>query len=116
MEKRELVALLSFSSWRLVIIVGLFLAMLWVCLPVVIVVFPDHTHLLFLIITTISYLASDPGPNRCFGPDAVAVVRPIRVYLLEFFCSSVQFYVLLSPYLCFNYFLYLDPYVLGDIL
>ena len=75
--------------------------MLWVCLPFVIVVFPDHTHLLFLIITTISYLSSYTGPYRWFGPDAVAVVRPIRVYLLEFFGSSVQFYVLLIFILIF---------------
>ena len=27
-------------------------------------------------------------------------VRPTRVYLLDFFCSSIQFYLLLSPYLC----------------
>ena len=36
------------------------------------------------------------------------------VYLLGFFCSSVQFYLLLSPYLCFISLLYLDLYVLGD--
>ena len=47
-------------------------------------------------------------------PDALAVVRPIEVYLLDFFCSSIQFYLLLSPYLCFISFLYLDLYVLGD--
>ena len=35
------------------------------------------------------------------GPDALAVVRPTGVYLLEFFCSGIQFYVLLSPFLCF---------------
>ena len=36
------------------------------------------------------------------GPDALAVVGPTVVYLLDFFCSSIQFYVLLSPfYLCF---------------
>ena len=45
--KRELVALLSLSSWCLVIIVLLFLAVPWVCLQFVIVVFPDPTHLLF---------------------------------------------------------------------
>ena len=39
---------------------------------------------------------------------------PTRVYLLDFFCSSIQFYVLLSPYLCFISLLYLDLYVLGD--
>ena len=47
MGKKKLVALLSLSSWCLVVVVWLFLAMPWVCLQFVIVVFPDHTHLLF---------------------------------------------------------------------
>ena len=46
--KRELVALFSLSSWCLVMVVWLFLAVPWVCLWFVIVVFPDHTHLLFI--------------------------------------------------------------------
>ena len=50
MGKRELVALLSLSPWCLVIVVWLFLAVSRVCLQFVIVVFPDHTHLLFLIL------------------------------------------------------------------
>ena len=33
---------------------------------------------------------------------------------LDFFCSGIQFYLLLSPYLCFISLLYLDLYVLGD--
>ena len=37
-------------------------------------------------------------------------VRPTGVYLL----GVIPFYLLLSPYLCFIYFLYLDLYVLGD--
>ena len=41
-------------------------------------------------------------------------VGPTGVYLLDFFCSRIQFYLLLSPYLCFISFLYLDLYVLGD--
>ena len=41
-------------------------------------------------------------------------VRPTRVYLLNFFCSGVPFYLLLSSYLCFISLLYLDLYVLGD--
>ena len=49
MGKRELVALLSSSSWCLVIDVWLFLSVPWVCLQFVIVVLPDHTHLLFQI-------------------------------------------------------------------
>ena len=48
--------------------------------------------------------------------DALAVCRahcglPDR---LDFFCSGIQFYILLNPYLCFISFLYLDLYVLGD--
>ena len=48
MGKRELVALLSLSSWRLVIVVWLFLAVPWGGLQFVIVLFHDHTHYLLL--------------------------------------------------------------------
>ena len=47
MEKRKLVASLSLSSLCLVMVVWLFPVVPWVCLRFVIVVFPDHTHLLF---------------------------------------------------------------------
>ena len=39
---------------------------------------------------------------------------PSGVYLLDFFCSGIQFNLLLSPYPCFISLLYLDLYVLGD--
>ena len=45
--KRELIALLNLSSWCLVMVERLFLAVPRGCLQFVIVVFPDHTHLLF---------------------------------------------------------------------
>ena len=48
MGKRELVALLNLSSWCLVMVEWLFLAMPWGCLRFVIMVFADHTHLLFI--------------------------------------------------------------------
>ena len=48
MGKRELTALLNLSSWCLVMVERLFLVMPRGCLQFVIVVFPDHTHLLFL--------------------------------------------------------------------
>ena len=48
MGKRELIALLNLSSWCLVMVERLFLAVPWVSLQFVIEVFPDHTHLLFL--------------------------------------------------------------------
>ena len=38
----------------------------------------------------------------------------LGVYLLDFLCSGTQFYLLLSPYLCFISFLDLNLYVLGD--
>ena len=49
MGKRELVALLCLSPWCLVTVsvLCLFNTMLWLGLQCVIVVFPDHTHLLF---------------------------------------------------------------------
>ena len=50
MGKRELIALLNLSSWCLVMVERLFLAMPRGCLQFVIVVFPDHTHLLFFTI------------------------------------------------------------------
>ena len=48
-RKRVWVALLSLSSWCLVKVVWLFLAVPWGCLQFVIVVLPDHTHLLISI-------------------------------------------------------------------
>ena len=47
--KRELIALLNLSSWCLMMVERLFLRVPRACLRFVIVVFPDHTHLLFLL-------------------------------------------------------------------
>ena len=41
-------------------------------------------------------------------------IKSAGVYLLDFFCSGIQFNLLLSPYPCFISLLYLDLYVLGD--
>ena len=49
MGKRELIALLNLSSSFLLMVERLFLAVPRGCLQFVIVVFPDHTHLLFSI-------------------------------------------------------------------
>ena len=48
MGKRELVAVLNLSSWCLVVVGWLLLPVPWSCLQFVIVVFSDHSHLLFL--------------------------------------------------------------------
>ena len=59
MGERELVALVSLSSWCLVIVVWLFFAVPWVSLQFVIVVFPDHTHLLFLKPSRVNLISKD---------------------------------------------------------
>ena len=52
MGKRELIALLNLSSWCLVMVERLSLAVPWGSLQFVIVVISDHTHLLFLLSVT----------------------------------------------------------------
>ena len=54
--KRELVALLSLSSWCFVFVVWLILAVPWACLQSVIVVFPDHTHYYFSTVSSKVFL------------------------------------------------------------
>ena len=49
---------------------------------------------------------SDRGKRSDYGQTGV--------YLLDVFCSGIQFNLLLSPYPCFISLLYLDLYVLGD--
>ena len=49
MGKKELITLLNLSSWCLVTVDRLFLTVSRGCLRFVIVVFPGHTHLLFLV-------------------------------------------------------------------
>ena len=57
--KRELVALFNLSPWCLVMVEWLFLAVPWGCLQFEIVLFPDHTHLLFLSTNVRFYLSHD---------------------------------------------------------
>ena len=42
---------------------------------------------------------------RWYGPDALAFVKPTGVYLLDFLCSGIQFYLLSSIYLRFSPFI-----------
>ena len=59
-EERELIALLNLSSWCLLMVERLFLAVPRGCLRFVIVVFPDHTHLLFWVFYKMSEVARCP--------------------------------------------------------
>ena len=55
MGKRELIVLLNLSSWCLVMVERLFLAVPRGCLQFVIVVFPDHTHYLWIKLFSFRY-------------------------------------------------------------
>ena len=72
MGKRELIALLNLSSWCLVMVERLFLAVPRGCLQFVIVVFPDHTHLLFLTFTfKLTRVETREDPNTTIsGPSS----------------------------------------------
>ena len=64
MGKRELVALLNLFSWCLAMVERLFLLVPRGFLRFVIVVFPDHTHLLFFMFNCIYAKIQRP---RIFG-------------------------------------------------
>ena len=49
-----------------------------------------------------------------FNCRPVGRLQTLPVYLLDFFCTDIQFYLLLSSYICFISFSFLDLYVLGD--
>ena len=68
MGKRELIALLNLSSWCLMMVERLFLAVPRGCLQFVIVVFSDHTHLLFLFnLLPVIFLYKDITSTRLSG-------------------------------------------------
>ena len=62
----------------------------------------------------LKYLNLQGGCTGCRRLMLWLFVGPTGVYLLDFFCSGIQFNLLLSPYPCFISLLYLDLYVLGD--
>ena len=64
--KREQVVLLNLSSWCLVMVEWLFLAVPRGCLRFVIVVFPDHTHLLFLYTFAINCVSACARKSRVY--------------------------------------------------
>ena len=81
MGKRELVALLKLSSWCLVMVERLFLTVPRGCLRFVIVVFPDHTHLLFLAV-----LISNKFYNK-LTPKALNLCQHSSFFILSvFYC------------------------------
>ena len=61
---KRLIALLNLSSWCLVMVERLFLAVPRGCLRFLIVVFPDHTHLLSLKVSQICLSYNKPYLNK----------------------------------------------------
>ena len=76
--KRELVDLLNLSSWCLVMVEWLFLAVPWGCLRLVIVVFSDHIHLLFLLHLQLFDCSGDPDQYCYKKPIFTDFSREIR--------------------------------------
>ena len=81
MGKTELVALLNLSSWCLMMVERLFLVVPWGCLWFVIVVFPDHTHLLF-------FMLSLSGNNQTNIIEVLA--PPPDIILISLFWSDIS--------------------------
>ena len=45
------------------------------------------------------------------GPGVVSVVGPTEVLLLDFLCTGIQLYKMLSPYLCFvSFYIFICMY------
>ena len=86
MGKRELDALLNLSSWCLTMVERLFLAVPQGCLRFVIVVFPDHTHLLFLFYhTQINELLKNYDSQRYLASSKNIIVQ------MCYICENYQY-------------------------
>ena len=75
MGKRVLVALLNLSAWCIVIAEWLFIVVPWGCLQFVIVIFPDHTHLLFL--EKCEVYSTQKAKFRRFGTSKMHLSPPV---------------------------------------
>ena len=110
MWKRELVTLLNLSSWCLVMVEQLFLAVPRGRLRFVIVVLPDHTHLLFWIFSFLSnrnvfcrvgdFSIAEFISHKCLPQGSVRVGRALQI-ISEVHCISkistkklIEFYVI----------------------
>ena len=80
MWKRDLVALLNLSSWCLVMVERLFLAVPWGCLRFVIVVFPNHTHLLFGIVVI--------KPINIILSNCIIIIEPVHEIFNNVVCAT----------------------------
>ena len=75
---------------RLVIVVWLFLGMTWVCLQFMIMVFADHTHLLFFILCVMVYPTFVPFRLIQYCSDGTLRVNPNALQNYTVLLSLVQ--------------------------
>ena len=83
MGKTELIALLNLSSWCLVVVEWLFLAVSWVCLRFVIAVFRDHTHLLLFLFICYAFVFCLKKQD-IFFEKAVLILIVYQLFILMF--------------------------------
>ena len=95
MGKRELVALLNLSSWCLVMVERLFLAVPRGCLRFVIVVFPDHTHVLFLNKYIYAHLHALQSciitAIICWGDIIIGLIATLNAFIFTLCCKKNSF-------------------------
>ena len=103
MGKRELVALLNLSSWRLLMVEQLFLAVPLCCLQFVIVVFPDHTYLLFSMLNYQNdgkhNCTRSPGMYVTVAPDQQPCLYTLHTISMHI-CYSFYLIIILVCFIC----------------
>ena len=98
MGKRELVALLYLFSWCLVMVEWLFPAVPWGCLRFVIVIFPDHSHSLFLDLISIHlHNCKNQCSHLSLGNDVLLYIVCIHLYVCN---QEAQHRFDLKQYIC----------------
>ena len=105
MGKRKLVVLLNLSSWCLLMVERLFLAVPRGCLWYVIVLFPDHTHLLFLSLFCYALL--------CVYFSFTIILKRKRkldaLLLLSYSCIVIPWLFLTVPWVGLQYVIMVFP-------
>ena len=87
MGKRKLIALLHLSFWCLMMVEWLFLGVPGGCLRFVIVVFPDHTHLLFFHVKW--FTVSCYFKKKCTPLISVTVAIKEVVFTILYFIAPI---------------------------
>ena len=87
--KRELIALLNLYSWCHVMVEWLFFAVPWGCLRFVLVVIPDHTHLLFLL--DVHYIPNVKALGLVVSDEKVFIMFSLQYYVKHVTTATGQF-------------------------